>query len=773
MATTLMNYDPDNLWKIEQKGFNENFLGKTESIMVLGNGYLAIRSSEEESYVKETRDTFVAGTFNAFDENEVTELPNVPDMLAMELTFNGERLDLTQGKISDYVKALDLKTGELTRKFVWTKGGLTLELTFRRFVSKLRKHFFATEVAIKNLSDQQVSLKLRSGINGQLSNEGSQHFTDGEKGLMQGRFIQMMPKTTHSNIQFVQTSEHIFHNKELFENRPETTRRGFYMNYGFNLDVDEEMKFEKRSSIYTSIDKDVLDSKTDSLRQIAVDELINLGNFSFDFLLEESANEWKKIWDKHPILIDTDNYKDQLAIRFAQYHLHVMTPAHDERMNIGAKGLSGEGYKGHTFWDTEIFILPYFSFVHPEIAKSLVTYRYLGLEGAHKKAAANGYVGAQYPWEAAWPSDGEVTPVWGAADIITGQATKIWSGFIEQHITSDVAFGVKQYIDATGDDVFAEQMGYEILLDTAKFWSSRLEYNEKKDRYEILDVIGPDEYKEHVNNNSYTNYTAYWNMVYAIELIHKLKKDLPEVYKNLDIKFNLDDLQVALNKKSNKIYLPKPTEEGIIPQDDSYLSKKIIDLTKYKEADGVDSLFHDYNLEQVNEMQITKQADVLLLLLLFEGLFDSELKKKNFEYYEPKTTHDSSLSLSTHAILAADLGLLDKSYEFFMQASNIDMGEYMKSSDPGIHAASLGGIWQMIVFGYGGVRLINEQLRIEPHLPNEWNKLTFGIDYQGQSLTMEITKDKAIITKEKDDRPVVFISNDVEYELIDQVIINL
>lgn len=762
--STLMNYTPDNLWQIEQKDFDQKFLGKTESIMALGNGYLGTRSAEEESYIGEHRDTFVAGTFNNFDENEVTELPNVPDMWAMELVFNGKTMSLTEGTVKAYSKRLNLKKGELTREFIWEYQTLKLKFVFRRFVSKARRHLLMSLLTLTNLSDESVKVELKSGINGQFSNEGSQHFTDGEKGLMDGKFIQMMPVTTHSHIQFVQTVEHKI-SLEKVKERPETERRAFFMNYAFELNAQAEVSIEKRGSIYTSIDNDVKNHELKALRETAVDELRKLDVLSFEQLLAESATAWQQIWEKHPIEIQSENFKDQLAIRFAKYHLHSMTPAHDERMNIGAKGLSGEGYKGHTFWDTEVFMLPYFNFTHPDIAKNLVTYRYLGLDGAHKKAAANGYTGAQYPWEAAWPTDGEVTPVWGAADIVTGQATKIWSGFIEQHITSDVAFGVKQYIDVTGDYEFESEKGYEILIDTAKFWASRLEYNDSTGKYEIRDVIGPDEYKEHINNNSYTNYTAHWNVSYVIELIDELRMRQPEVYGRLNQKFNLTDLSNDLRNKVNRIFLPAATVEGIIPQDDSYLSKKIIDLRPYKEADGVDSLFHKFNLEQVNQMQITKQADVLLLMLLFEDLFDREQKLKNFDYYEPKTTHDSSLSLSTHAILSADLGKLDKSYDFFNQAINIDMGEYMKSSDAGIHAASLGGIWQMIVFGYGGVRMVNSKLRIEPHLPKEWSHLTYGFDYQGESVAVEIDKEHLKLTKLDNGHPLVFLHEGIEYTL--------
>ncbi|WP_314576731.1 glycosyl hydrolase family 65 protein [Enterococcus gilvus] len=765
-----MNYAKDNLWQIEEVGFDSRYLGKTESTMALGNGYLGSRSTTEERYTTERRDTFVAGTFNKFADNEVSELPNTPDMWWMDIIVDGENFSLEKGKVSNYSKRLNLKNGELTREFDWEFATKKLHFTFRRFVSKARRHYFSSFVTIANLTDTLISVQIRSGANGQVTNSGSQHFYEGEKGLVDGKYMQMMPQTNESQIAFVLTIGHQLEAENLSE-RIEMGRRQIFMNYFFDLPANESATIEKRMSIYTSIDKDLVNHGVTAIRQTAIAEMEALEPFSFEELLHESAEKWQKIWEKHPIEIETENFEDQLAIHFAKYHLHVMTPAHDERMNIGAKGLSGEGYKGHTFWDTEIFMLPYFNFTHPEMAKNLVAYRYLGLDGAHKKAKTNGYEGAQYPWEAANPTDGEVTPVLGAADIITGQSLKIWSGFIEQHITSDVTFGVKQYIDVTGDREFMEGKAYEILFDTAKFWGSRLEYNAEKDYYEIKDVIGPDEYKEHVNNNAYTNYTAHWNVTYALNLAEELKESQPEIFEKVNQKLGLDAVLADLAQKVDKIFLPRPTIDGIIPQDDSYLGKETINLAKYKATESVEGLFHDFNLEQVNQMQITKQADVLLLLYLFEGLFPHELKLKNFEYYEPRTTHDSSLSLSTHAILSADLGKLDESYEFFKKARDIDMGPYMKSSDDGIHAASLGGIWQMIVFGYGGIRIIEGKLRIEPHLPKAWNKLTYGFDYQGESITVVVTNEGFELIKEDNGNKVEFVSNEVIYTLENKLLI--
>jgi len=324
-------------------------------------------------------------------------------------------------------------------------------------------------------------------------------------------------------------------------------------------------------------------------------------------------------------------------------------------MGIGAKGLSGEGYKGHSFWDTEIFMLPYFTYTFPQIGRSLMEYRYKTLVGAHKKAQENGYKGAMYPWESAWADDGEVTPVWGAADIVTGKSTKIWSGFIEQHITSDVSFGVWQYYQITGDEDFMEKYGYEILMDTGIFWASRLEWNEEKQRFHINEVIGPDEYKEHVNNDAFTNWTAYWCIENAIEYYEKLKVEKPILFARLNQKLNLEAEIPVMKARLAQLYLPQPNTENVIPQDDTYLSKQIIDLTKYKNQTHVGSMFLDYSLDQVNQIQVSKQASVVMLMYLLEHKFSKEVKLANYNYYEPKTLHDSSLSLSTHAILANDL----------------------------------------------------------------------------------------------------------------------
>lgn len=750
---TTMDYSKAADWIIGEKAFDSRMLGKCESIMCLGNGYLCIRSAAEERYVREKRDCFVAGTFNKFDENEVTELPNAADMMAMDLELNGQPFTLEQGEIKSYYRQLNLKTGELTRTVHWVSpAGDEFKFVFERIVSMKERHTAAQRISVTPVN-RDADFLMITGIDGSMNNSGVQHFSEGDKRFYEGKIMQACQTTTQSGIGFVLTAQASFAlDGEAFAPKQHIAmeRRKIFCEYQGTVPAGKTLVMEKVGNIYTTRDRELEGYSLKELQEYALAALKNSAAKGYETLAAESAAMWKeRVWDKTPILIDCEDPMDQLAIRFAQYHLYVMTPAHDNRMNIGAKGLSGEGYKGHTFWDTDIFALPYFTYTDPEVARSLEEYRYLSLPGAHKKAEGNHYEGAQFPWESAWLDDGEVTPVWGAADIITGLPTKIWSGFIEQHITADVAYGVWQYYMVTGDQDYMDRYGYELLMDTAIFWASRLEWSEEDRMYHINDVVGPDEYKEHADDNAYTNYMAHWNLGIAITYYEDLKEHHKDIFDRLNAKMGLDEACRLWRERRPLIYLPQPRKEDlVIPQDANYLSYPIIDLTKYKEQAEVGSLFKDYNLETVNHMQISKQADVMILFLLMEDLFSPEVKKANWDYYEPKTLHDSSLSLSTHVILASDRKDKDLAYQLFSRAVRIDAGENMKSSNEGIHAASIAGIWQSVVYGFGGVRMLHGKLRVCPALPDSWNKLDFAIFWHGQRLHMVIDKNTLTITNE-------------------------
>ena len=775
---TNMNYGKAKDWIIEESKFDSSFLGKCEAIMSLGNGYLGLRSTTEERYLDERRDYFVAGTFNKFDNNEVTELPNMADIVNLELFINGHYFTLEKGEIKEYSRQLNLKTGELHRHIVWTSpNGDELNLDFYRVVSLKNLHLVAQKVIITPVNTS-IDLKIVSGINGRMSNSGSQHFSDGDKRFYDKKYMQLIQTTEESKIDVVHNTilTFVVEGKDYDMNsRIVMDRRKIFCEYQGEVKQNQTLIIEKISNVYTSrdLENEGLDIK--AIQEKSLEALKVSVAEGYDIIAKDSAEEWnRKVWSKTPIIIESENEFDQLAIRFAQYHLCLMTPAHDNRMSIAAKGLSGEGYKGHTFWDTDIFVLPYFTFTNPEVARKLEEYRYLSLKGAHIKAKSNGYEGAQFPWESAWLDDGEVTPVWGAADIVTGLPTKIWSGFIEQHITADVAYGIWQYYMVTGDQEFMDRYGYELLMDTAKFWASRLEFSEEDGQYHINDVVGPDEYKEHVNDNAFTNYMAYWNIKKAIEYYDLIKNEKVEIFDKLNEKLGLESALKVWLERVDKIYLPVPREKDLVmPQDRDYLSLKDIDLTKYKNQTHVGSMFLDYNLEQVNKIQVSKQADIMVLFFLMEDMFSLDVKKANWNYYEPRTLHDSSLSLSTHCVLANDMGDYDMAYDLFERASRIDLGPNMKTSDDGIHAASIGGIWQSAVYGFGGVRMLNGKLRIEPKLPKAWKSLEFTICWQGQTLKVNIVKERAIIENLTKSKEIEFTSCGISYKLIDKIEINL
>lgn len=773
---TNIDYSRARDWILGEKVFDSSNLGKCEAIMCLGNGYLGLRSATEEKYLFEKRNLFIAGTFNQFDKTEVTELPNSADLIGMELLINNCRFYLDAGKVKEYYREINFKNGELKRTISWVSPkGEEINFVFSRIVSMERLHIVAQKVEIESVTGD-VNIELTAGIDGQQTNSGSQHFTEGNKRLFDGEYMQYAAKTTKSDIEFLfNTALKFFvkNNSIKPKFRIAMERRKIYSKYQMELKVGDRLIIEKISNVHTSRDKENEKLSYEEIKEKSLVDIKAAVRAGYDMLAKESALAWdKKVWSSVPVTIHSMNPRDQLALRFAQYHLYVMTPAHDNRMNIGAKGLSGEGYKGHTFWDTDIFALPYFTFTDPQIARSLEEYRYLSLPGAHEKARTNQYEGAQFPWESAWLDDGEVTPVWGAADVITGLPTKIWSGFIEQHITSDVAYGVWQYYQVTGDQDFMDKFGYELILDTAKFWSSRLEWDENGEMYHINDVVGPDEYKEHVNDNAFTNYMAHWNIKMAMKYYVLLKDEKPEIFTSLNEKLGLDKVYEQWLLRADKIYLPQPREKDlVIPQHSTYLTLKDIDLSKYKNQTHVGSMFHDYNLEQVNQMQVTKQADVMILFFLMEDLFSLEVKKSNWDYYEARSLHDSSLSLSTHCILASDMGEKELAYQLFKKACNIDMGENMKTFDEGIHGAAIAGIWQSAVFGFGGVRMLGGKLRICPHLPDAWSGLMFSVYWKGQKLQIDICKDKITIENLTKEKKVDVQVYEAWYQIDDKIVI--
>jgi len=734
---------------INEKQFDLQSINKYATIMALGNGYLGLRTSHEEYYSEQTRGMYIAGIYNKFTPNDVTELVNLPDLIGMKIEINGEIFSVLTGEILSYDRTLNMQKGELTREVVWkNKDGNRFCLKFQRLVSKDNLHLLASKINVISL-DCDASIKITTGIDAQTSNFGKQHLIEESIRVIDKKIMHAVFRTTESNHTIaLATSCNVSSTSDVSF---VAKNRQLMSIIKQDLIVDQPFELEKISAIYTSIDKLVEDPAQASIH--IVQENISEG---YGSLIDSSSIKWNDFWKQKRVIISSKEEIDQVALDFSLYHIEIMTPSHDERFSIGAKGLTGEGYKGHIFWDTEIFIAPFHLFTEPEVARKLLTYRYLHIKEAKDKASKNGYAGALFPWESAY-SGMEETPEYATINILTGKRQKVASALAEHHIVADIAYAVCQYYENTLDDAFMSNEGLELLKETARFWISRT--TDENETLIIKDVIGPDEYTEHINNNAYTNYLAYYNVQQALsnmEKYNKIDKELVESGKNF----------------LNRLYLPQPNEDKIIPQDNTFLTKPEIDLSIYKQKQGSQAILLDYSRQEVNEMQILKQADVVMLLYLFPNLFEADVVKKNLHYYEEHTIHDSSLSKAIHAIVAARCGEKENAYRFFQEACLIDLGPNLKSSDEGIHAASLGANWLATIFGFANITMDSNKLKINPNLPKNWDKLLFPFKWQGTNLEIAITHESITVTKHFGSEVSIEINGEL-FNLTDQIIASL
>ena len=752
-------------WIVGETDFQPEYLGKYETIFTLSNGYMGVRAATEETYREETRGCYVAGIFDKFP-GEVTELANIPDWLSVDLKLDGEKFDLKTGKILSYQRQLNIQDGQLTRNIEWeSPKGRKTKLSFERFMSLDNIHFTALKVKVIPLNYSGY-LGICSGINGQTTNSGVQHFKEGRLRFSSEGIISMTSRTQESNIGVAVAAKHLFSlNGRTSKIKEEvgSQRRKIFLSSQYKIKQNEEFIFKKMVTVYTTRDTDFKGNEEFSDKEIektAIDNLKKLIEIGYDKLFEAHKKRWNQLWEQIDITLDGPDF-DQLAIRFSQFHIYQMTPIYDERLSIAAKGLSGEGYKGHVFWDMEIFILPFFIYTFPKIAKRLLLYRYHFLDGAREKAKENGFEGAMYPWECA-DTGCEVTPKWGGVDFKTGKPQRIWTGELEQHITCDIVYSIWHYFQATYDYKFMSNYGLEIMLETSRFWASRLEYNPEKDQYEINNVTGPDEYSEHINNNTFTNYMVKWQLKKVFQFSEWVKANQSEAWKKVTskIKLTLNELS-DWKEKADKIYIGMDKASGFIHQYEGFTDKREVDLLKYKGKVG--AIAQDYNWEEITQMQVLKQSDIIMLLYLLGDDFSQETKRFNWDYYEPKTLHDSSLSSSIHAIVAVDIDEVEKGYEYFERTIRIDLGKNLKSSWDGLHAASLGGNWQAVVNGFAGVRITNKgRLRINPHLPEKWKRLRFKIKWQNEEYCVDITRNTITL------KPLSSISKSLPVEVCEK-----
>ncbi|MBI4788999.1 MAG: glycoside hydrolase family 65 protein [Chloroflexi bacterium] len=715
------------MWTISETQFEPLDLHHQETIFTIGNGYLCTRGTFEEGYPGDRGATFIHGVFDAA-RNVNTEIVNEPDWLPLTVYLNGERFGINHGVVASYRRTLSVRDGLLTRTVVWqSPGGHRATFTFERFASLADPHALYLRCHI--VPEFSGTLEFRASLNGHTDNLGVVHTYWVDQGERDG-VVYLDNRTRETKIETayamrVQTTTGHQLSRAVWavENKPCVMVR-------VQARPGNEIVLDKQVVVYTSRDVPA--------EQVVSTTLEHLNNVAaWDQAVEKNAEAWEDAWENSDAVIEGDD-EAQRAVRFNLYQLHIVAPRRDDRVSIGAKALSGFGYRGHAFWDAEIFMLPFFTHTAPAIARNLLDYRYRHLEAARAKAKANGCEGAQFAWESADTGE-EVTPTWIPDPADRRRLIRIWTGDIEIHISADIAYAAHHYWRMTGDDTWYIEKGVELILDTAKFWASRAEWDAENQRYEYNDVIGPDEYHDHVNNNAYTNRMAQWNLQTALDVLDWLNAEAPARANELVNELDLTPARLAQwQDVIQKVYVPIPPS-GVIEQFEGYCNLKPVYMAALEPRDiSTQQLF---GIEGSNQRQAIKQPDVLMLLYLLREHYADDIVRVNYDFYAPRTdsTYGSSLGPGIQAIIACEVGKPDEAYKLFQLAAESDLYDLRRNASDGIHAASCGATWQAVVFGFAGLRITETGWTVANRLPSGWTRLAFKFLHRGKLQRVELT----------------------------------
>ncbi|MDD5066035.1 MAG: glycosyl hydrolase family 65 protein [bacterium] len=718
----------DKKWCITEKRYRPEKELLMETLFTLSNGYMASRGTLEEGSVctqlRQYQGTYAAGIFDKYSK-DYQAIVNLPDFFNTPLFVNGEALNMMEGEVRGYVRYLDMRSGILRRELIWTsRKGEATHFCITRFISKADPHLALLQFQIKPLNYSGM-IRFHNILDGNVSNidfhvsgyqlrDEKYHFIneEHEKGEWEkGGYLLVRTRTTgYAVCEGFRVSAR--ENGQPLVLKPEYEFSRLRIRALTDLPVVQGRKytFVKLISLYTSRDR-----TGSNLKETVQDRLREAEKEGYEVLFERHSREWNRIWQTSDIRIKGP-VKDQLSVRFNLYHIVQMGNRNDPRVNIGSRGLTSEMHYGNCFWDTELFIMPFFIFTDPAVARSLVKYRYLTLGEARNKARALWFRGAMFPWMSSFPGK-EQADYWEYANIAV-------------HVVSDVAFGIMNYYRNTGDADFMLDCGLEVMIETARFWASRVDYNPRLGRYIINTVKGPNEYDGVVNNNTYTNWNAQWNLEEAFRLVLWAAKEHPVRFKKLAKKIGFTRKETSVWKKIiRKMYINYDRKKALFIEDDIILDKRPVDIKKMKPGKKITTEL-GLTWDTILRHKVVKQADVLLMIYLHRDCFTREQLRAAWKFYEPITLHDSSLSYNTHAILAAELGLKKKSYEYFIKTSRLDIDDVMENTFLGIHAANAGGTWQCVVNGFCGMRIRENKVRFTPCLPDLWQEVEFHIIYK-------------------------------------------
>ncbi len=736
---------PDPGWRIVEEGLNIAREHEIESLFAISNGYLGTRASLAEGSPLSTPATLIAGVYDVEEHSpDIPELVVMPDWMRVRALVDGEPLEPGRGELLEHRRILDLRQGLFWREWRHRDPeGRTFRLRALRLASLADRHVllqslafstenFAGDFTLETRIEPPPRHPTLPGVRA-IRDHAERAASEPGPGdaAAAPMALTLHTPTTGTTVAFASTATLRPADGDA-EVREETAADGrLVQRIAARVEIGGVYRLDRIVSVFTSRD-------TDHPAEAAARHLEALRRRGADALIADHVAAWSERWRAADVQLDGDD-DAQRAIRFACYHLIAAANPEDERVSIPARALTGPSYSGHVFWDTEIYMLPFYIHTHPETARALLLYRWHTLPAAREKARAFGYRGAFYAWESA--ADGvEATPRLVLAP--DGKVVTIRTGELEVHISADVAYGVWRYWHATRDDAFLLDAGAEILIETARFWASRGRI-EDDGRFHIRNVIGPDEYHVDVHDNAYTNGMAAWNLECAADTAALIARRWPDRWDDLRRRLRLEpDEPDTWRQLADAVYLPIDPQTGLIEQFQGFFDLEEVDLAAYEPRTAPMDVI--LGRERTRRSQVLKQPDVLMLIALLWDRFPPRVREANFRYYDPRTGHGSSLSPSIHALLAARLGDTETAARYFRQSAEIDLADNMGNAAGGVHAAALGGLWQAVVFGFAGARFSDRGPAFEPHLPAGWDALRFSLQWRGVTYHVAIDADGAV-----------------------------
>ncbi|WP_262732202.1 glycoside hydrolase family 65 protein [Gaetbulibacter sp. NE] len=738
-----MNQDyikPDN-WSIIEEGFHAERVESSESLFSIGNGAMGQRANFEEQYSGKTfQGSYIAGVYypdktrvgwwkNGYPEYFAKVL-NAPNWIGINVAINGEQLDLNKCKtVQDFRRELNMKEGWLSRTFKATlQNGIEVEVNAKRFLSLNQDEMGVINYQVTPLnSDAEIVFQpyIDSGITNEDTNwddkfwDTTQVSHDNNQAFIQAKTM----KTDFYTCTFMESKVFINGKSVLIE--PNVSADATLVSYSYKQDVKQGETYAIHKFGGYTVDRN---HDKNALVTAAKSVLATATQLGFDTLLEQQKQAWANIWDMADITISGD-VKAQQGIRFNIFHLNQTYLGKDSRLNIGPKGFTGEKYGGSTYWDTEAYCIPFYMATKDQkVARSLLEYRYNHLQKAIENAEKLGFTNGAALYPMVTMNGEECHNEWEIT-------------FEEIHRNGAIAFAIYNYHRFTNDYSYIPEKGLEVLIGIARFWHQRATFSTNKNKYVILGVTGPNEYENNVNNNWYTNYIAKWCIDYAIENISKVEAEYDTDFTRIMNKVKLSKAEITQWKSvADAMYFPYSEEHNVYLQQDGFLDKELI---KVDELDASQRPINQYwSWDRILRSPYIKQADTLQGFYFFEDHFSTEELERHFDFYEPYTVHESSLSPCVHSIQAAKIDRMEQAYTFYLRTSRLDLDDYNKEVHEGLHITSMAGTWMSIVEGFGGMRVKDNTLSFSPKIPKEWDGYSFKINFRNQIIKVNVNQGK-------------------------------